>query len=81
VKFREGHGSYWSSRILQRRVCVCRYIRDGRDKAMEECEEKLTSLTSQLESKAKDKKELVEKIATLNKELANVKVWQAPPVT
>ena len=42
---------------------------------MEECEERLTSLTSQLESKTKDRKELDEKMSTLNKELANVKVW------
>ena len=60
-------------------VCVCvrvnvRYIRDGKDKAMEECENQVASLTTQMEVKSRDRKELDESIATLNKELANYKV-------
>ncbi len=55
-------------------VCNVRYIRDGKDKAMEECEKQVESLTAQMEVKNRDRKELDQNIATLTKEVANFKV-------
>lgn len=51
-----------------------RYVKDGRDRALEECDEKVKSLEEQMRSKWAEKKELEEKISALTKQLANAKV-------
>ncbi len=46
---------------------------------MEEYDEKVNKLTSQMENKEKEKKSLEERIASLTEQLANVKVIKVPP--
>lgn len=56
-------------------VCsVCRYVRDGRDKALEECEERVHRLTGDIKAKNEEKKDLEGKRSALTKQLANAKV-------
>ncbi len=55
-------------------LSLSRYFRDGKDKALEECEGKVQALTEQVKAKNSAKKELEEKINVLTKELANAKV-------
>jgi hypothetical protein len=51
-----------------------RYLRDGRDKALEECGGRVQALTQQVREKDAEKKSLEEKKGALTKELANAKV-------
>lgn len=56
-----------------------RYILQGKDKTLEECEERMEQLTTQMTTKNADKKELEEKITILTKQLANAKVLSNMP--
>ena len=49
-------------------------MRDGRDKALQECDERVRNLTEQMEAKNTERKELERKKDTLTKQLANAKV-------
>lgn len=51
-----------------------RYLREGKDKAVEECEERARVITEQMNAKHTEKKELEGRITALTRELANVKV-------
>ncbi len=53
---------------------VARYLREGKDKAMEEYNKKVESLSDNIKTKSVEKKSLEEKMAVLTKQLANAKV-------
>ena len=53
---------------------LCRYLREGRDKALAECEERVQALMEQVKEKDLEKKSLEAKKGVLTKELANAKV-------
>ena len=53
---------------------VARYLREGRDKAMEECNARVQSLAEEIKTKSTEKKNLEGKMSVLTKELANAKV-------
>ena len=55
-------------------LCVHRYMRDGKDKAMVECERRMQELTLKMETITEEGKELEGEITLLNKQLANAKV-------
>ena len=57
-----------------RYVPVYRYLKNGKDKSLQDCEEKVQQLSEAVRSKNTEKKDLEGKMATLNKELANAKV-------
>lgn len=54
--------------------CLGRYVRDGKDKALQECEERVRKFSEEMEAKSGEKKTLEKKKDTLTKQLANAKV-------
>ncbi len=53
---------------------VARYLREGKDRAMEECNAKVQSLAEAIKTQSTEKKSLEGKMTVLTKELANAKV-------